>query len=139
VNVLAQKLHLEIISPRRVFLDEEVDTAVVRTVSGDVGLMTDHIPMVAPLAIGRIKIIRDGKVREASCSEGVVNIRGSHAIVITEAIEWIEEIDIERARKARERAEQRLQTKADDVDIDRAKAALMKALNRIEQYEQNKK
>ena len=135
MNSLADKLHLEIVSPDRVFLDEEVDTAVVRTTSGDVGLMNDHIPMVAPVSVGRIKIVQDGKAREAACADGVVKIRGNHALVITEAVEWIEEIDIERARKARERAEQRLQAKTDEEDLDRAKAALTKALNRIKQAE----
>jgi len=136
---VAAKLHLEIVAPDRIFLDEEVDTAVVRTASGDVGLMNDHIPMVAPVTVGRIKIIQEGKVREASCADGVVKIRGNHALVITEAVEWIEEIDIERARKARERAEQRLKAKSDEVDLDRAKVALTKALNRIKQAEQQQK
>ncbi|MEN1760824.1 ATP synthase F1 subunit epsilon [Anoxynatronum sibiricum] len=136
---MAAKLHLEIVSPDRVFLDEEVDMAVVRTASGDVGLMNEHIPMVAPVAVGRIKIVQEGKVREASCADGVLKIRGDHALVITEAVEWIEEIDIQRARKARERAEERLKAKSDQVDIDRAKAALTKALNRIQQYEHHQK
>ncbi|SMP52397.1 ATP synthase F1 subunit epsilon [Anoxynatronum buryatiense] len=136
---MAAKLHLEIVSPDRVFLDEEVDMAVVRTASGDVGLMNEHIPMVAPVAVGRIKIVQEGKVREAACADGVLKIRGDHALVITEAVEWIEEIDIQRARKARERAEERLKAKSDQVDIDRAKAALTKALNRIQQYEHHQK
>jgi len=136
---VAAKLHLEIVSPDRVFLDEEVDMAVVRTASGDVGLMNEHIPMVAPVAVGRIKIVQEGKVREAACADGVLKIRGDHALVITEAVEWIEEIDIQRARKARERAEERLKAKSDQVDIDRAKAALTKALNRIQQYEHHQK
>ena len=136
---MAAKLHLEIISPDRVFLDEEVDTAVVRTVSGDMGLMNNHIPMVAPMGIGRIRIIQDGKERDAACANGIVKIRGDHAMVITDAVEWIEEIDIERARKARERAEERLNAQTNEVDMDRASIALTKALNRIKQYEQNRK
>ena len=136
---MAAKLHLEIISPDRVFLDEEVDTAVVRTVSGDMGLMNNHIPMVAPMGIGRIRIIQDGKERDAACANGIVKIRGDHAMVITDAVEWIEEIDIERARKARERAEERLNAQTNEVDMDRASIALQKALNRIEHYEQNRK
>ena len=136
---MAEKLHLEIVAPDRIFLDETVDSVVVRTASGDVGLMNDHIPMVAPVTVGRIRIIQDGKAREAACADGVVKIRGDHALVITEAVEWIEEIDIERARKARERAEQRLKAKTDEVDLDRAKAALTKALNRIRQAEQQHK
>lgn len=136
---MAAKLHLEIISPDRVFLDEEVDTAVVRTASGDMGLMNNHIPMVAPMGIGRIRIIQDGKERDAACANGIVKIRGDHAMVITDAVEWIEEIDIERARKARERAEERLNAQTNEVDMDRASIALTKALNRIKQYEQNRK
>ena len=136
---MAEKLHLEIVAPDRVFLDEEVDSAVVRTASGDVGLLAEHIPMVAPVAVGRIKIIQNGKVREATCADGMLKIRGNHALVITEAAEWIDDIDVERARKARERAEARLKAKTEQVDIDRAKVALTKALNRIQQAEQSKK
>lgn len=136
---MATKLHLEIVSPDRVFLNEEVDSAVVRTSAGDVGLMADHIPMVAPVAVGRIKIIQDGKTREAACADGMLRIRGDRALVITEAAEWIEDIDVERARNARARAEQRLKARNDQVDLDRAKAALTKALNRIKQAEQYKK
>jgi len=135
---VAKKLHLEIVAPDRIFLNEEVDLAVVRTTSGDVGLLADHIPMVAPVAVGRIKIKQNGKFREATCADGMLKIRGSHALIITEAAEWIEDIDVERARKARERAEQRLKAKTEQVDIDRANAALTKALNRIQQAEHNK-
>jgi len=136
VTVVANKLHLEIISPDRIFLDEEVETAVVRTATGDVGLLNDHLPMVTPLAVGRLKVVVDGKHREAACAGGIVKIRGHHALVITEAAEWIEEIDVERARKARERAENRLQSKENEVDLHRAKIALTKALNRIKLYEE---
>ncbi|SDY63232.1 ATP synthase F1 subunit epsilon [Tindallia californiensis] len=136
---MANKLHLEVISPDEVFWDDEVDTAVVRTIEGDVGLMNEHLPMVSPLIVGRIKIVKDGKAREASCAEGVVKIRGNRALVITGAVEWVDEIDIERARKAKERAEQRLEAKKNDVDLDRANIAMTKALNRIKHYERLEK
>ena len=136
---MAKKLHLEVISPDEIFWDDEVDTAVVRTIEGDVGLMSDHLPLVSPLAVGRIKIIQNGKAREASCAEGVVKVRGDNALVITEAVEWVDEIDIERAKKAKERAEKRLSTKKNDVDLDRASIAMTKALNRIKLYERSQK
>lgn len=136
---MANKLHLEVISPDQIFWDDEVDTAVVRSIEGDVGLMKDHLPLVSPLAVGRIKIIKDGKPREASCAEGVIKIRGDHALVITEAVEWIDEIDLHRAKKAKERAEERLAAKKKDVDLDRANIAMTKALNRIKLYERSQK
>ncbi|SFH69305.1 ATP synthase F1 subcomplex epsilon subunit [Tindallia magadiensis] len=136
---MANKLHLEVISPDEVFWDDEVDTAVVRTIEGDVGLMNEHLPMVSPLIVGRIKIVKDGEAREASCAEGVLKIRGNRALVITSAVEWVDEIDIERARKAKERAEQRLEAKKNDVDLDRANIAMTKALNRIKHYERLEK
>ncbi|RQD72287.1 MAG: ATP synthase F1 subunit epsilon [Tindallia sp. MSAO_Bac2] len=136
---MAKKLHLEVISPDEIFWDDEVDTAVVRTIEGDVGLMSDHLPLVSPLAVGRIKIIQNGKAREASCAEGVVKVRGDNALVITEAVEWVDEIDIERAKKAKERAEKRLSAKKNDVDLDRANIAMTKALNRIKLYERSQK
>ena len=136
---MANKLHLEVISPDQIFWDDEVETAVVRTIEGDVGLMNDHLPMVSPLAVGRIKIVKNGKPRDASCAEGVVKVREDHALIITEAVEWIDEIDIERARKAKERAEKRLAAKKNDVDLDRANIAMTKALNRIKLYERSQK
>jgi len=128
---MASTFHLEIVTPDRKFYEDEVDMAIVRTVEGDVGILRDHVPTVAPLSIGVIKIKKDGKIKKATCSGGFVSIDEDKATIITDAAEWPEEIDVERAEAAMKRAEERLNKDFKEVDVLRAQIALNKALNRI--------
>lgn len=129
---MASTFQLEIVTPDRKFYEDEVDMAIVRTVEGDVGILRDHVPTVAPLSIGVIKIKKDGKITKATCSGGFVSIDEDKATIITDAAEWPEEIDVERAEAAMKRAEERLNKKdSKEVDVLRAQIALNKALNRI--------
>ncbi|WP_432406994.1 F0F1 ATP synthase subunit epsilon [Wukongibacter sp. M2B1] len=128
---MASTFHLEIVTPDRKFYEDEVNMATVRTVEGDIGILRDHVPTVAPLSIGVIKIKKDGKIIKATCAGGFVSIDEDRATIITDAAEWPEEIDMERAEAAMKRAEERLNEKTMDVDLLRAQIALNKALNRL--------
>ncbi len=123
---------LEIVTPDRKFFEDEVEMVIVRGQEGDLGILRGHTPMVTPLAIGRIKIKQDGEVKEAAISGGYVEIAKEKTTIITDTAEWPDEIDIERAKEAKRRAEERLHQKSDsEVDLFRAEIALRKALNRI--------
>lgn len=128
---MASTFHLEIVTPDRKFYEDEVNMAIVRTVEGDVGILRDHVPSVVPLSIGVIKIKKDGKMIRATCSGGFVSIDEDKTTIITDAAEWPEEIDVERAKFAMKRAEERLKESNKEVDVLRAQIALNKALNRL--------
>ena len=122
---------LQIISPTRIFFDEEVDMVEMRTTEGEIGVLAGHIPLTAIVEPGVVKIHQEGKVREAALLDGFVEIRGNKVTVLAEACEWPEEIDLDRADRAKERAEERLRSKTPETDILRAETALQRALARI--------
>ena len=119
---------LQIISPTRIFFDEEVDMVEMRTTEGEIGVLAGHIPLTAIVEPGVVKIHQEGKVREAALLDGFVEIRGNKVTVLAEACEWPENIDGKRANEARIRAERRLAEKNPQTDVDRAEAALKRAL-----------
>lgn len=124
--------NLQIISPTRVFLDEEVDMVEMKTTEGEIGVLAGHIPLTAILEPGQLKIHQDGKVRSAIMLDGFVEIRGKKVTVLAEACEWPEEIDVQRAEEAKIRAERRIKSGEKEVDMVRAELALKKALVRID-------
>ena len=131
---MAKKFHVEIVTPTRVFFDDELEKLVVRTTSGDIAVLRDHTPLVTPVEIGRAKLIfGDGKEREATISPGILTVDETGAILLADAAEWPEEIDLDRAERAKKRAQERLESqKRNQMDETRARVALRKATNRIE-------
>lgn len=122
---------LDIVTPDKSFFQGEVEMAIVRTTEGDVGILKNHEPIVAPVSVGIIRIKRDGSFREAACSGGFITIDEEKVIVITDSAEWSDEIDINRAKDAADRASKRLEEKHDELNILRAKISMERALNRI--------
>ncbi len=99
---------LEIVTPDRKFFEDEVEMVIVRGIGGDIGILKNHTPMVTPLSIGKIRIKKDGEIKEAAIAGGYIEITKDKTTVITDAAEWPEEIDVRRAEEAKKRAEQRL-------------------------------
>ena len=128
---MSSLFRLEIVTPDKRFFDEEVEMAIVRTSEGDIGILKNHEPLVAPLAIGGIRIKQNGEFKDAACSSGFMTIDEDKIMIITDSAEWASEIDLERAKEAAERAKRRLEHKQDDLDVLRAKISLQKAINRI--------
>lgn len=130
---MAEKtFHLQIISPTRVFFDEAVDMVEMKTTEGEIGVLAGHIPLTTILEPGVLRIKNDGNVREAALHDGFVQIRKDKVTVLAESCEWPDEIDANRAQKAKERAERRLTSGSKEVDMVRAELALKKALIRID-------
>ena len=94
--------------------------------------MAGHIPLTAILEPGVLKIKKTGENKEAALHDGFVEIRKDQVTILAESCEWPEEIDANRAREAKERAERRLKSGAKEVDMVRAELALKKALIRID-------
>lgn len=123
---------LEIVTPDRRFYNDETEMVILKTSEGEMGVLYDHEPFVAPLAIGAIRIKEGNAFRWAATSGGFLTVRPEKTTLLVDSAEWIGEIDLERAERAKERAEERLREgKEKGVDVMRADAALKRAINRI--------
>lgn len=123
---------LKIITPDRVFFEEEASMVEFNTTEGEIGVYKNHVPMTVILKPGILTITQDGGVKEAALHAGFVEILQDTVTILAEIIEWPEEIDADRAQAARERAEERLKSKTPETDIARAETALMRAMARIQ-------
>ena len=126
------KIALKVITPNRQMFNGEADMVIMRTQSGDVGIMHGHQPMVTVLGYGVMRIQNDGEEdKTAAVFGGFAQIDQNGIIVLTDIAEWADEIDLERAEEARKRAEERLSKKGTDINVLRAELALKRALVRI--------
>ena len=123
---------LQVISPDRIFYDGDVEMVELTTSEGEMGVLKGHIPLTAILVPGILKIKEDGQVKKAALHDGFVEIFQDHMTILAESCEWPEEIDVNRAKEAKIRAERRLSSGEDNVNIARAEMALRKSLIRIE-------
>lgn len=124
--------NLTVVTPDRQLLNEHVNGVTVRTTSGDVGILSGHSKYVAPLSIGAMIVTSDGKTkRVAAIAGGLIKVDENGTTILTNTCEWADEIDIDRARKAKERAQQYLDSPTDLHTIDVATLKLRRALNRI--------
>ena len=126
---------LQIISPDRIFYDDMIDMVELRTTEGDIGVYKNHIPLTAVTVPGMLTIHKDGQLREAVVHDGFVEILKDKVMVLAEACEWPEEIDVNRANEAKIRAERRLRGEDGQINEQRAELALRKALIRIQAVE----
>lgn len=127
---------LQILTPDKEFYSGETENLIVRTTVGDKGILARHEEYVAALPIGKLKVKLDGKFRTAAVSEGIVKVSRDKTVVLVQSCEWADEIDIERARAAKEIAEERMKkAKAEDKEYLIAEYKLKRAINRIEAWE----
>ncbi len=123
---------LEIITPEKKFFDGETEQIIVRTTVGDVGILNGHEPYCAALGIGQIRIMVDGKFRHAATSGGVIKVNRQKTVVLVDSCEWADEIDVNRAEAAKDRAEERIKKAETDRQLKMAEVKLKRALNRID-------
>lgn len=137
---MGNKFKLEVVTPDCTFFDGETDMVILRTTEGDIGILYDHEPLVAPLRIGSMRVRQDDKsFMWAACAAGFLTVNEDKVTVVIDSAEWVEEIDMERALEAKARAENRIQSGPDTgIDIVRAKIALERAINRIKLREVRK-
>jgi F-type H+-transporting ATPase subunit epsilon len=127
---------LEIVTPERKVYAEEANMIVVKGVAGELGILPNHIPLVTPLKIAPITVKRQGqKDQIIAVNGGFMEVRKDKVVILAESAELPEQIDLDRAKSAKERAEKRLaeaKAKAHDTNVKRAELALMRAVNRID-------
>ncbi|MEG0979442.1 MAG: ATP synthase F1 subunit epsilon, partial [Oscillospiraceae bacterium] len=107
---------------------------LINTPSGQIGILKSHMPMVAAVSIGTISIKINGEWKDAVLSEGFMEIIKDKVVVLVDTAEWPEEIDINRAKRAEERARERLSSKINRMEYAYSQAALQKAIIRIKAY-----
>lgn len=125
------QFNLTIVTPERSFFSDDVDMVVVNALEGEMAVLKNRLPIITPLKTGKIRIFNDNKERVAAVVDGYISVGTYSTIVVTNAAEWPEEIDVERALEAKRQAEERLK-RDKGKDVIQAQLALRRALNRIE-------
>ena len=126
------KFKVEIITPDRVFFTGEADMIEFNTGDGQIGVYKNHIPLTTVLEPGVVVIHNDDQQKVAAVHAGFAEILGEKVTLLAELAEWPDEIDVNRAEAAKQRAEDRIAAKSETLDLKRAEYALHKALIRID-------
>lgn len=128
---MADTFEVKVITPDRIFYQGIASMIEFTTTEGDIGVYARHIPLTTVLAPGIVTITaEDESKRYAGIYSGFAEIRGDAVTILAEAAEWPNEIDVDRASAAEQRARQRLEARTADIDIKRAELALSRSLVR---------
>ena len=127
-----KELLLEVVTPDRLVLSTQAEVVVCPGAEGQFGVLPGHIPFLSALEIGEMYYKAGGKTEYLAVSGGFAEVTGEKVTIVAESAEVGREIDIERAKRAQERAEKRLATaKTENVDWARAEAAMRRSLMRM--------
>ena len=127
-----KKFRLKIVTPTRLTVDKDVSMVIMQTIDGQIGVQAGHIPVVTVLDHGVLRYYDDEKIEQVAVFGGYAEINQKEVIVLAETAERPEDIDVERARQAKERANRHLSEQRAEMDTMRAKVALRKSLVRLE-------
>ena len=129
--------HLKIITPYGTCFDDMAQCIVVSSNDGEIAIMANHINYAVGIKTSPLKIKENGKVHLASVTDGFITVKNNEVFIITNSLEWAEDIDIERAKLAERRARELLELKLSDDQIKHANVKLQRAVNRISVYNKN--
>jgi F-type H+-transporting ATPase subunit epsilon len=136
---MAEKLQLEVVTPDRLVLSESVDIVMAIGSLGEFGILPNHVPFLTPLMAGELRYRKDNKLDYLVVTGGFAEVSQNKVTVLAEAAERAREIDLDRAKRAKERAEKRMAlAKSEAVDYIRAEAALRRALLRLKVAERGR-
>lgn len=138
---MATTFQLSIVTPERVFYQQPVTSLVVPGTEGYLGVLANHAPLITALKPGKVEF-RDAenRIRIAAVSKGFLEVSGNIATLIADAVEFVDDIDVERAKSAYERALEHIKaarTGKEAYDVDEEQAALERAANRIRLYHES--
>ncbi len=125
------KVQLDITTPRRVVYSNEIDMLIARAIDGNIGIMPGHTPLVTALENSVVRVKNNDEEIPIPISDGFLEVKPDKINLIVRTAELPEEIDLQRAEKAKERAERRLREEKSKLDQARAEAALDRAVSRI--------
>jgi len=131
---------LSIVTPEKVYYEDDIKSLVVPGTEGYLGILSNHAPLITALKPGRIEF-RDAndKVEQLAVSGGFLEVSNNRATLLADAVERGNEIDIERAQAALEREKNRLISAGQgetDIDLPSVRAAIERAQNRIKVYKE---
>ena len=136
---MAEKtLQLEVVTPEKTIVSEEVEIVMAPGYFGEFGALRNHIPFLAQLQPGEVKYRKGGQLEVMVVGGGYAEVLPTKVTVLATTAERVQDIDLERAQAAKERAEQRLKERQDELDFLRAEAALQRAIARIRAAEKAK-
>jgi len=125
-------LTVSVVTPDGPILEDTFEMVVCKAEDGELGILPNHTPLIAPLVISATRLKREGKTVKIAINGGFVEVNDNKVTILAQSAETPGNIDVQRARKAKERAERRLKTKKDDIDFRRAEYALRRAINRLD-------
>lgn len=132
---MADKIHLEIVTPEKLALREQVDEVTLPGLDGELGILPEHTPLISQLKTGILSYRQGSERRQMHVSGGFVEVLPDRISVLSDVAERPEEIDLARAQAAKERAERRLSQQlsgTSDIDFRRAQLKLERAMIRIQ-------
>ena len=128
---MANTFQLEIVTPSRLLVKDAAEEAQIPGVSGYLGILPGHAPLITELGVGEITYKASGSTHTLAVAWGFMEVLPDKVTILAEAAERPQEIDIERAQQSKERAEQRLKSNDPKVDYTRAEDALQRAETRL--------
>jgi F-type H+-transporting ATPase subunit epsilon len=136
-----EKLHLEVVTPAKIMVSQDVDIVVAPGSIGEFGVLKSHARFLSGIVPGELRYTSDGKTEYLSVTSGFAEISDDRVSILVDAAEKAEEIDLDRAKRAMERASERLtkDRSAEDIDFLRAEVALKRAMMRVKVAQWRKK
>lgn len=128
---MGNKLRLEVVTPQKSVLSEEISSLVVPAEGGYLGILNNHAPIITGLQAGALKYCREGKIYWLAIGGGFMEVSQNIVTILADSAERPEEIDLKRANDARFRAEQRLKDRHPGLDVARAEFSLRRSMARI--------
>jgi F-type H+-transporting ATPase subunit epsilon len=135
---MQKNIKLSILTPEKVFFKGEVSQIITETPEGEMGIMAGHMPSIAVVSDSLLKIEENGVWRNAALGQGVMDVSSSGIEFFTDTAEWDEDIDVQRSKKALQRAEERLRGSLSHTEYLRTRTAIARATARLKTA-QNKK
>ena len=127
------KLHLEVVTPAKITVSQDVDMVVAPGSLGEFGVLEGHVPFLSGIVPGELRYTVDDEVEHLAVASGFAEVSNDNISILVDAAEKVRDIDIDRAKKAMQRASERLEKDrgTEDIDSVRAEAALKRAMVRI--------
>ncbi|WP_087973625.1 F0F1 ATP synthase subunit epsilon [Oceanobacillus rekensis] len=125
-------LDVSVVTPSGPVLEGSFDMVVCKAETGEIGILPGHIPLVAPLQISAVRLKNGNETKKLAVNGGFMEVQPDKVTILAQSAEKATEIDVQRAKEAKERAESRLQAKQDTIDKTRAELALRRAVNRLD-------
>ena len=132
---MSDKIHLKVITHEKIVYENDIYELYVQTTDGRIGILKNHIPVICALGVGVTKIVKDNISQCVATMGGILQFAHNQATILTDIAELECDIDVARAKQAKERAEARLKAQEENLDVARAQIALSKAITRISTIE----